>query len=118
MTQGNIVNVLLLYTILLDIISYTASPSHCKFDCVTSNDSGPLHIREVSRSAVEYQENWGNVQYLVDGTMILAKLSLIAASCVVLCNGGLISFIKRHFSGDPDLGRNVVRPLISLIFRP
>ncbi|XP_068710633.1 lipase member K-like [Montipora foliosa] len=45
--------------------------------------------------------------------MILAKLSLIAASCVVLCNGGLISFIKRHFSGDPDLGRNVTELIAS-----
>ena len=36
---------------------------------------------------------------------------IIAATCVVLCDAGLVSFVRQYFANDPDVGRNVVRML-------
>ena len=43
---------------------------------------------------------------------------LFAASCVVLSNAGLVSFIKGYFANDPDAERNVVRSFIFIILVP
>ncbi|XP_068744852.1 lipase member K-like [Montipora capricornis] len=40
-------------------------------------------------------------------------LSLIAASYVVLCNAGVISYLEPHISDDPDVGRNVTQIIAS-----
>ena len=55
---------------------------------------------------------FGNELQVVNCNMrCLQHALIIAASCVMLCNAGLISSVRQYFANDPDVRRNVVRML-------
>lgn len=55
---------------------------------------------------------FGNELQVVNCNMrCLQRALIIAASCVMLCNAGLISSVRQYFANDPDVRRNVVRML-------